>query len=351
MDLKTFIENLPITKEEIIKATIGGALISIASSLNLALTGRITGWSNICFKSFTAPSESAYRWANIFGLILVSSTYTYLYGTVSHDSANQFLGDISIPLFLFAAFLVGFGTKLGNGCTSGHGVCGLPRLSIRSWVAVPVFLLSGILIATLRSMYPFENSGSMYYIAIAYALQNQYVYCIAMCVSGFSLLAMLIYFTFNKKSTEQTTDVLISALVGMIFGLGLILSGMVKKTKIIGFLVMDKNWDPSLLFVLLAAVGINFITFNIIIRGLNKPLAVNLKLDIPVNTTIDFKLVFGAMCFGVGWGLSGLCPGPVLINLFLYLPHLVLFLISLLVGQIAADKFGNWYDQQKLKVL
>lgn len=338
-------------KEDIIKAIIGGALMSFSSSLNLLLTGRITGFSNICYKAFTAPSESSFRWGTILGLVVVSSSYTYLYGTQDHDSARQFLGDISIPLFLFSAFLVGFGTKLANGCTSGHGVCGLPRLSRRSIAAVLTFLSFGILTATIRSKYPFEDNGNLYYMGIAYALQLEYIFVVVMCVSAFSILGLLFYQTMYKQSVEKTKDCLISVLVGVIFGLGLIISGMVKKTKVLGFLVLNENWDPSLMFVLFTAVGLNLLTFNFIIRAVKKPWIVNFCLDLPTLTNIDLKLILGATTFGIGWGLSGLCPGPVLINLHIYIPHLLVFLVVLVIGQKVGESFGDFLDRNKLKSL
>ena len=351
MDILSYFQHIQTTKEEILQAVLGGFLISLASTLNLLLTGRITGWSSICYNAFTNPRESLYRWSNVLGLFMVSSLYTYHFGNDSHDSPNQFLGDISLRLFLFAGFLVGFGTKLGNGCTSGHGVCGLPRLSIRSIVAVCIFLFGGMAIATFRSIVPFESHGNLEYIAMSYIFQTQQFYGVVLCLTIFAILGLLFFQTFVRKDTHHTKDILVSVLVGGIFGLGLITSGMVRKTKILGFLAVDKNWDPALIFVLLSAVGFNFIAFNTIIKNYQIPLVINQKLDIPTNTVIDFKLMFGALVFGIGWGLSGLCPGPVLINLFLYVPHIVLFLVCLIIGQVVADHFGVFLDKQKFKSL
>ncbi len=347
MQYLNVIQNASVSQEEIKKAVIGGCLISLSSSLNLLLTGRITGMSGICFKAVTAPSESFYRWCNILGLIFAASAYTYLFGLSDHDTPQQFLGDISLPLFLIAGFMVGFGTKLGNGCTSGHGVCGLPRLSIRSYVAVFTFLPCGIIAATLRSQYSFANKGD--FVEVAVKLQNKDVIFGTMLITGFLIIAMLFYQLFQRESVDKTKDWFVSVLVGAIFSLGLIISGMVKKSKIIGFLVLDNNWDPSLIFVLLSAVGLNFITFSLILKNVSVPWVVNLKLDVPTNNVIDFKLIFGATVFGVGWGLSGLCPGPVLVNIFLYLPHLGLFFSTLVFGQVTADKFVSTLDKLKEK--
>jgi hypothetical protein len=102
------------------------------------------------------------------------------------------------------------------------------------------------------------------------------------------------------------SDSLVATVVGLIFGTGLVVSGMVKRTKIMAFLaVTDSNWDPSLAFVMIGAVTFNFISFRI----LSKPILAD-GFDLPKLTTIDWKLVLGAALFGVGWGVGGLCPGP-----------------------------------------
>lgn len=87
---------------------------------------------------------------------------------------------------------------------------------------------------------------------------------------------------------------------------------MARRTKILGFLTLDKNWDriqynylASLMFVMMGAVCFNLITFNL----LKKPI-LSEKYDVPTNRKIDFKLVLGASIFGIGWGIGGLCPGP-----------------------------------------
>lgn len=77
-------------------------------------------------------------------------------------------------------------------------------------------------------------------------------------------------------------DIIVATVVGLIFGLGLVVSGMVKRSKILGFLVINKHWDPSLLFVMLTAVAFNFITF----RSRSKPL-LSSKFDVPTNTEVD----------------------------------------------------------------
>lgn len=106
-------------------------------------------------------------------------------------------------------------------------------------------------------------------------------------------------------------DHLISLSVGLIFGAGLVVAGMARRKNIMGFLEMGTDWNPSLLFVLGCGVVFNLIVFNYMIRIRKVPYFAE-KLFNPESTLVDSKLVLGAFCFGIGWGIGGLCPGPVL---------------------------------------
>lgn len=114
---------------------------------------------------------------------------------------------------------------------------------------------------------------------------------------------------FAKKQERDVKDIIITFFVGVIFTIGLGFAGMLRRTKIIGFLTLNSYWDPTLLFVLGAAVLGNMGLFHYIINIKREPLYAQ-KLEIPANKTIDARLVAGAIIFGLGWGLSGLCPGP-----------------------------------------
>lgn len=86
---------------------------------------------------------------------------------------------------------------------------------------------------------------------------------------------------------------------------------MVRRINILQFLWMGVDWNPSLLFVLGCGVIINLIVFNYMIRVKKTPIYGD-KLFNPENSLIDWKLVLGALCFGIGWGIGGICPGPAL---------------------------------------
>jgi uncharacterized membrane protein YedE/YeeE len=123
---------------------------------------------------------------------------------------------------------------------------------------------------------------------------------------------------------------IIALLVGIIFGVGLIIAQMTNPSKIIGFLTLGENWDPSLLFVMASAVFISFFAFNFIKQN-NKTL-LNLDLEIPKRTDIDSSLIAGAALFGIGWGMVGFCPAPAIVSLAFGNSQTLLFVVSMLTG-------------------
>ena len=97
-------------------------------------------------------------------------------------------------------------------------------------------------------------------------------------------------------------------LSGLLFGIGLIVSGMANPAKVIGFLDITRVWDPSLAFVMGGAISVGFFAFRIAARR-KRPLCGD-KMHLPTANHIDKRLVGGALLFGIGWGLAGICPGP-----------------------------------------
>lgn len=121
---------------------------------------------------------------------------------------------------------------------------------------------------------------------------------------------------------------------GLLFGLGLAVSGMMDPDRVLGFLDVAGHWNPSLAFVLGGAVAVSAIGY-VAVRRLSHPLFAS-KFEIPNRIDIDARLVGGAALFGVGWGLSGFCPGPALASLTLGLPGSVIFILTMLAGMFLA---------------
>ncbi len=108
-------------------------------------------------------------------------------------------------------------------------------------------------------------------------------------------------------------SLLLACLSGLIFGLGLLLSGMSNPAKVQGFLDITGAWDPSLAFTMAGAIGVAMPSFFWARQRSRTWLG--LPLALPVNSRVDRRLVVGSVLFGVGWGLSGICPGPALVGL------------------------------------
>ena len=230
-----------------------------------------------------------------------------------YDPYPKSYSGLSTVGWIIGGILVGAGTKMGNGCTSGHGVCGIPRLSIRSLIAVPTFMACGIIVATLRHYFPFLQTTDSFGAGFEGTWEILGGILAFLTLVGFIWYMMQVYKT--EKSTAGKLEMPISWVVGFVFGLGLVISGMCRRSKILGFLTLDSNWDPSLMFVMVGAIGVNIFTFQYIINSVKQPYFAP-KLAIPANSIIDGKLIGGAALFGCGWGLSGLCPGPGMVNFF-----------------------------------
>lgn len=124
---------------------------------------------------------------------------------------------------------------------------------------------------------------------------------------------------------------LLSAIIcGVLFGFGLIIAGMTDSTKVLGFLDIAGTWDPSLIFVMVAGIGIAAIPFRF--ASARSHSILNLNMQLPTKRTIDTRLIGGSLLFGVGWGIAGLCPGPVLVIFGSGSSKGSLFFIAMLAG-------------------
>ncbi|HCP77050.1 MAG TPA: hypothetical protein DIU11_04730, partial [Pusillimonas sp.] len=118
--------------------------------------------------------------------------------------------------------------------------------------------------------------------------------------------------------------------IGLVFGFGLILSGMSDPSKVLGFLDIAGLWDPSLAFVMGGAILIGVVAFTVARKRTTTFFGNTLKM--PASTDIDKRLVIGSLTFGVGWGLAGYCPGPALVSLGSGQPKALIFVAAMLAG-------------------
>lgn len=123
---------------------------------------------------------------------------------------------------------------------------------------------------------------------------------------------------------------LLSFISGVVFALGLGISGMTRPVKVIGFLDFAGRWDPSLAFVMIGAITVYFVAYRLI-RTRSAPVLTE-EFSIPPRTDIDRNLVVGAAVFGAGWGLGGFCPGPALTSLGSGAAPVVVFVTAMAAG-------------------
>ena len=129
---------------------------------------------------------------------------------------------------------------------------------------------------------------------------------------------------------------LVSLFCGIIFGIGLVISQMINPAKVLGFLNLFGEWDPSLAFVMIGALIVSTPLFHLF-KNKDKPLF-NSNFSISTNKEIDKKLIIGSVIFGAGWGLVGLCPGPAISSIALLNTSSAIFVISMFIGFYIAYK-------------
>ena len=128
----------------------------------------------------------------------------------------------------------------------------------------------------------------------------------------------------------------LGALAGLVFGIGLVVSGMSNPAKVLNFLDVLGPWDPSLAFVMGGATLTAFVGYRLV-RRRARPLAME-AFDLPSSTTIDMPLLTGSALFGVGWGIGGFCPGPAWTALALLSPGALVFVPMMLLGLWLGDR-------------
>ena len=137
------------------------------------------------------------------------------------------------------------------------------------------------------------------------------------------------------------TTVFTSLLAGLVFGLGLIVSGMANPAKVLGFLDLTGSWDPSLAFVMAGAIAVGVIAFAVARRRTRTFLGGVMQL--PTSRDIDRRLVIGSALFGIGWGVAGFCPGPGLVALGMGEVKALVFVLAMLVGM----GIFEWLERRK----
>lgn len=130
---------------------------------------------------------------------------------------------------------------------------------------------------------------------------------------------------------------LVYLLAGILFGVGLTVSQMVDPMKVLNFLSVTESWDPSLAFVMMGAIGL-FSIARIVYTKKNKLSIFRERINLKISNVVDKKLVIGSILFGLGWGITGLCPGPAVANISNLDPKILVFILVM----IASMRISHW---------
>ncbi len=143
----------------------------------------------------------------------------------------------------------------------------------------------------------------------------------------------------DAKPSLSKTPVFVAGVSGLLFGIGLVLAGMTQPSKVVGFLDFGGDWDPSLAFVMGGAILV-FAPAQWWIRRREKP-ALASTFSMPPKAHITKPLLIGSSLFGIGWGLSGFCPGPAIVSLGALLPEALLFGGGMVAGFVLFQWVGT----------
>jgi len=148
---------------------------------------------------------------------------------------------------------------------------------------------------------------------------------------------------------KNTIYRLVEFAVGLLFGIGLMFSGMTDPGKVIGFLDLFGSWDPSLALVMGGAIMVGFFAFTVAKKRTTTFLGGVMRF--PTNMDIDRKLVLGSLMFGTGWGLAGFCPGPALVSMADGQPKALVFVLAMLVGMLGFELMDRFvHSPRKAKL-
>lgn len=334
---------------DLVNAVKGGLILGVSSSGLLYFTGAITGISGIV-EGVLLDENSFFNLSYVLGLLSSGVVATQIlpeaFGSSSLSSPSTLVLPIFIPIT--AGLLTGFGTRMGSGCTSGHGICGLPRLSPRSLVAVLTFMATGSLSAYCTRQYVSSISLSAPAPPLSSSsFSNEPIEILTyLAPTLMTTTVSVIYSKLLKNNNKQSSSSskpaspisyhIASFASAFIFGIGLAVSGMCNPNRVSNFLdfMNPSGWDPSLMGVMGSGVCFNLISFYFMSRpsAQLKPLlsttttttatttatgkAINIsinndqsKLQLssilkmgmnPVNLKIDKSLLMGSALFGLG---------------------------------------------------
>lgn len=340
---------------------IGGALLSLSTVGLLLSTGKSPGISGILNDVLAAKNAAHWGWRRSFIAGLFCAGMLVSWRSKGEHVAQEHL---SPALALVCGMLTGVGTRMAGGCTSGHGIFGLSRLSLRSLAAVCTFILTGMVSASLCArpdIYPLLMSAPA---EPVHAPMRRLLQAAGPTLAA-SLYAVMVFRhrwwtgTGCSGLTNEGLPVrFVTFLCSLLFGWGLHVSGLTDPAKIKGFLNpwAREGWDPTLLAVMGSTVCLTCLSFSFLstvhappllwrYAGTIEPFAtlsasVHLAPKVPWRSIIlNMDLLLGSALFGIGWGISGVCPGPAIVSAPMAHAGSAWVLPGIIIGMVTYEYF------------
>lgn len=308
----------------------GGLLLGAGVSLIFLLCGRVAGASSFFsttlsfWSTRTDLQQASYKasrvWRIFFALGLIVGAAIF---TVFANGGATFVTQVEPWRLVVGGLLVGLGTRVSRGCTSGHGICGLSSWSLPSLIAVACFMGVAILVALATDRLGITKtlSGEPGHTTLGPTSLSV----------ALGLLAALAWWRGREN--------LIVLVGGSLFGYGLALSQMAKPEVVLSFLQLQ---DFGLVLVMGGGVVVTMATFHIGRRILKRPAIGTFE---PFSAALRPRTFVGAVVFGVGWGLSGLCPGSALASLGIGNGPVLLGLATMFLGAYVQ---ARWFPENRV---
>ncbi|KAF2096826.1 YeeE/YedE family integral membrane protein [Rhizodiscina lignyota] len=307
-----------------IETTVGAFLLHEAATGFLFKDGYVLGASGLLRELLLMRSTRSILFmsgmASSYGLLkLVLPELLPAYSMVEAGNWKSVLFAIGMGA------LTGLGTKLGAGCTSGHMLCGLSRLSPRSLLATATFFPAAALTFNLvhGSSTPLtvcaDVAGKPCYTPTypSNAVTIRLLLLATAIIAQYHLTPPVVEKVTGEKKAARAWS---TYLTGLTFGLGLLISGMATPSKVLAFFAVAspglRNWDPSLALIIVFGILPQMAYYLSHQRQLQEKPAYAEKFSLPTTTLkdTDWRFVAGAAMFGIAWGLSGVCPGPAILR-------------------------------------